>query len=72
MNKFTLLFPDFKTKAFTMSFDDGHDTDIPLVELMKKYDLKGSFNLCSGELYPDGAEQQRPKMDQRASSRSDP
>lgn len=56
MNKFTLLFPDFKTKAFTMSFDDGHDTDIPLVELMKKYDLKGSFNLCSGELYPDGAE----------------
>ncbi len=56
MNKITILFPGFKTKAFTMSFDDGHDSDIPLVELMKKYDLKGSFNLNSGQLYPDGAE----------------
>lgn len=56
MNKFTVVFPGFKTKAFTMSFDDGHDSDIPLVELLKKYDLKASFNLCSGELYPDGAE----------------
>lgn len=56
MNKITILFPGFKTKAFTTSFDDGHDSDIPLVELMKKYDLKGSFNLNSGELYPDGAE----------------
>ncbi len=52
MNKITLLFPDFKTKAFTMSFDDGHDSDIPLVELMKKYGLKGTFNLSSGLLYP--------------------
>ncbi len=55
MNKFTVLFPGFKTKAFTMSFDDGHDSDIPLVKLLKKYDLKASFNLCSGELYQDGA-----------------
>ncbi len=56
MNKITLLFPDFKTKAFTMSFDDGHDSDIPLVELMSKYNLKGTFNLNSGVLYPVGAE----------------
>ena len=51
MDKITLMFPDFKTKAFTMSFDDGHDSDIPLARLMLKYDLKGSFNLCSGQLY---------------------
>ena len=56
MDKITIMFPGFKTKAFTMSFDDGHDSDIPLVELMKKYDLKGSFNLNAGQLYPDGAE----------------
>jgi len=56
MNKLTIMFPGFKTKAFTMSFDDGHDSDIPLAKLMLKYDLKGSFNLCAGELYPDGAE----------------
>ena len=41
----------------SMTFDDGYaSTAVTLNELMKKYDLKGSFNLCSGELYPDGAD----------------
>ena len=37
MKKITLLFPDFKTKALTFSFDDGIDSDIETVELIKKY-----------------------------------
>ncbi len=49
MKKLTLLFPGFKTKALTFSFDDGIDSDIETMELIKKYDVKATFNLCSGE-----------------------
>jgi len=48
MKKITLLFPDFKTKALTFSFDDGIDSDIETVELIKKYEMKATFNICSG------------------------
>ena len=34
-------------KAITFSFDDGTTQDIKLVELMNKYNLKGTFNLNS-------------------------
>ncbi len=43
-----MLFPDFKNKAFTMSYDDGVRQDIRLIEIMQKYGLKGTFNLNSG------------------------
>lgn len=39
-----------KFKAITFSFDDGNLDDIPLVEIMNKYGLKGTFNLSSGLL----------------------
>ncbi|MGN0435188.1 MAG: polysaccharide deacetylase family protein [Wujia sp.] len=35
-------------KAVTFSFDDGNESDIKLVELLNKYNLKCSFNLNSG------------------------
>lgn len=54
MNKVTLMFPGFKTKAFTMSFDDGIDTDIRMASIMKKYGIKGTFNLNSGLFSPEG------------------
>ncbi|MBR3423944.1 MAG: hypothetical protein IKG80_05580, partial [Clostridia bacterium] len=41
MNKVTLMFPGFRTKAFTMSFDDGIDTDIRMASIMKKYIRSG-------------------------------
>lgn len=50
MNKNVLLFPGFKTKALTFSFDDGIDSDIETLNLLKKYDIKATFNLCSGHL----------------------
>lgn len=35
-------------KYFTMSFDDGPQQDKKLIGLLKKYGLKGTFNLNSG------------------------
>ena len=47
MNKY-LLFPKGKRKALTLSYDDGVDTDIYMIELMEKYGIKFTFNLNSG------------------------
>ena len=37
-------------KAITFSFDDGNVDDIRLIEILNKYNLKGTFNLNSGGL----------------------
>ena len=50
-----LAFPNGKTKALTLSYDDGVDTDIHMVELMKKYAVKCTFNLNSGLFSPEDA-----------------
>jgi hypothetical protein len=42
-----LLFPNFKKKAVTFSYDDGHINDVKLVEILNKYGLKGTFNVNS-------------------------
>ena len=49
MNKF-MRFPEWKDKAMTLSYDDGSKDDIQLIEIMQKYGLKGTFNICSGRL----------------------
>lgn len=41
-------FPGGKTKVFTLSFDDGVEQDIRLVEMMHKHKVLGTFNLNSG------------------------
>ncbi len=43
------IFPGGKRRAFTLSFDDGWPQDRPLIALMNKYGVKGTFNLNSGE-----------------------
>ncbi len=45
-----MLFPGFKEKALTFSYDDGTRSDIKLAGIFNKYDLKATFNLCSGLL----------------------
>ncbi len=45
---------DGKFKAVTFSFDDGNLEDVPLIEIMNKYGLKGTFNLNSGLLNENG------------------
>ena len=48
-----LRFPGFKPKALTLSYDDGQGADRKLVEIMVKYGIKGTFNLCSGIMERD-------------------
>ena len=43
-----------KTKAFTLSFDDGCRQDIRLIKILNKYGIKGTFNLNSGLLGLNG------------------
>ncbi len=39
-----------KKKAITFSFDDGTLQDVRLVEILNKYGLRGTFNICSALL----------------------
>jgi peptidoglycan/xylan/chitin deacetylase (PgdA/CDA1 family) len=43
-----LRFPDFKSKAVTLSYDDGVAQDKRLIAIMSKYGLKGTFNINGG------------------------
>lgn len=43
-----MRFPGFLKKALTLSYDDGVDTDIKMIEILNKYGIKGTFNLNSG------------------------
>ncbi len=40
-----IRFPGFRTKAVTMSFDDGTEYDIPFVEILNRHGIKATFNL---------------------------
>lgn len=42
------LYPFGKAKAFNITYDDGVLQDVKFVELLNKYNLKGTFNLNSG------------------------
>lgn len=55
MTDVQLRFPGGKQKAFTMSYDDGVEQDIRLIEIMRRNGLKGTFNINSG-LFPEKAE----------------
>lgn len=49
MNRISLcLFPNGTNKCLTMSFDDGREDDIKLVEIFNKYGIRGTFHLNSG------------------------
>ena len=45
------LYPGGKSKAFNISYDDGVIQDIPFVELLNRYGLKGTFNLNYGLMH---------------------
>lgn len=52
MPNFIMRFPGGKCKALTLSYDDGVEQDIKLLEIARKYGLRGTFNLNSG-CYPE-------------------
>lgn len=49
-----MLFPQGKTKALILSYDDGRTEDRQLVKLMNKYGLIGTFHLNSNKLGTNG------------------
>ncbi|MEQ8154736.1 MAG: polysaccharide deacetylase family protein [Clostridiaceae bacterium] len=55
-----LRFPGGRGKSLTLSYDDGVEQDIKLIDIMSKHGLKGTFNLNSGlyaqegTVYPEG------------------
>lgn len=49
-----LRFPQGRAKALTLSYDDGVEQDVRLVEMMNRHGLKGTFNLNSGLYAPEG------------------
>lgn len=48
------LFPDWKDKALTFSYDDAQIYDRRLVSIFNQYDMKATFHLNSGTLDQDG------------------
>lgn len=68
IHKFLFMrFPEGRGKALTFSYDDGVEQDIRLIELLNKYNMKGTFNLNSGnyaredKVYPEGQISRRMK-----------
>lgn len=54
MSNIFMRFPGGKSRALTLSYDDGVEQDIQLIRIMKQYGLKGTFNLNSGLYAPEG------------------
>ena len=56
--QFKLMYPNFLSKAFTTSYDDGVIQDVRLIIIFRKYGIKGTFNLNFGlqgeKKYRDG------------------
>ena len=47
MSAIYLRYPGGKLKALTFSYDDGVETDKRLIDIFKKHNLKGTFNINS-------------------------
>ena len=60
MKNMRLRFPGGKEKAFTMSYDDGVQQDVRLIEIMRRNGVKGTCNIGAGlfaeegTVYPEG------------------
>ena len=54
MTSMYLRFPGGKAKALTFSYDDGVEQDIRLIEIFRKYGMKGTFNINAGQISAEG------------------
>jgi peptidoglycan/xylan/chitin deacetylase (PgdA/CDA1 family) len=43
-----VMYPSGKMKALTLSYDDGVEQDRRLIEILGRYNIKGTFNINSG------------------------
>ena len=51
-----MRFPEGKSKALTLSYDDGSKNDVKLAEIINKYGVKCTFNLTNAIVHskPNG------------------
>ncbi len=68
MENLWMRFPGGKAKAFTMSYDDGVEQDIRLIEIMNRCGLKGTFNLNAGLFAPEGTVYPKGQIHRRLSA----
>ena len=54
MARMNMRFPGGRDRALTLSYDDGVQTDVRLIAIMKQHGLKGTFNLNSDMFAPEG------------------
>ncbi len=54
MTEIKYLFPEWRDKALTFSYDDAQIYDRRLVSIFNQHDVKGTFHLNSGTLDQDG------------------
>jgi len=64
-----LRFPQGRAKALTLSYDDGVEQDMRLVEIMNRHGLKGTFNLNSGLYAPEGTVYPKGQIHRRMTER---
>ncbi len=57
-----ILYPEGKNKALTLSYDDGTEYDVRLIELMKKYGIRGTFNLNGCHYTSDRVERENNRI----------
>ena len=50
---------DGKSKALTLSYDDGVVQDIRLIEILNKYGIKATFNINTGRYLPEEATREK-------------
>ena len=62
MTRKYFMFPGFKYKAVTLSYDDGVRQDKRLISIMQQYGLKGTFNINSGLFSDEQSEVERGRM----------
>lgn len=62
-----MRFPGGRPKALTLSYDDGVEQDIQLINIMNQYGLKGTFNLNSGCYAKEGTIYQQGTIHRRFS-----
>lgn len=69
MSNKCMEFPGNLRKALTLSYDDGVEQDIRLIDIMNRHGLKGTFNLNSGCYAPEGTVYPKGQVHRRLSLR---
>lgn len=67
MGDLWMMFPEGRNKALTLSYDDGVEQDVRLLEIMNKHGLKGTFNINGGLYAPEGCKYPEGQIHRRMS-----